>query len=158
MKKYLVILLLFPLLSIQSCLEMGLEDLPEYEDANITGVQRVEYRYIDETTISPTDGQAVVKYVNLTRSTTVDTDAATVSIKVTVPNASAAFPANKRDACTTSNLCVMVSLSTAAHITPQGNAPKLGVPGDWSKPNTYVVEAADGTTRTWTIQITSFTK
>ena len=48
---------------------------------------------------------------------------------------------------------VAVTISTAAIIKPIGDAPKLGVPGDWTKDNQYEVTAADGTKKTWTIVV-----
>ena len=53
---------------------------------------------------------------------------------------------------------VAVGLSTAARISPLNGSPTLGVPGDWSKPNTYVVDAANGTRKNWTIEVMSLMK
>jgi hypothetical protein len=52
----------------------------------------------------------------------------------------------------------MVTISTAAKITPLNGSPLLGVPGDWSKTNEYRVLAADGSVKDWKIQITKLTK
>ena len=52
---------------------------------------------------------------------------------------------------TEGNVVVAVTISTAATIKPINGAPKLGVPGDWTKDNQYEVTAADGTKKTWTI-------
>ena len=48
---------------------------------------------------------------------------------------------------------VAVTISTAATIKPINGAPKLGVPGDWTKDNQYEVTAADGTKKVWTIVV-----
>lgn len=157
MKKYSILITLLSLLTFTSCLKGNLEDLPEFEDNFITGVQKVEFRWISDE-ISNSNGQNVVKYVTLDKKVTVDKDNSTVSIEVTVPAANNTFTEAVRATCTQSNIAVMVSLSTAAKITPANGAPKLGLPGDWSKPNKYVVMAANGDKRDWTIQVTKFTK
>ena len=51
------------------------------------------------------------------------------------------------------NLVVVLTISTAATVTPVDGAPKLGVPGDWSKPNKYKVTAANGNSRIWTVTV-----
>ena len=158
MKKYSLLLLSF-LFVLTSCLEGGLEDLPEFEDAEITGIQRTEYRFVSND-VSNASGQQIVKKVELTRSNIkVDKAAATASVDVAVPAANeSSFPAAEREKCAVNNICVMVTLSTAARITPVGDAPALGVPGDWSKPNKYVVTAASGAKKEWTISISGFKK
>lgn len=159
MKKYShYIMYLCTFFSFSSCLTGGLEELPEFEENDITGVQRVEYRYISDE-ISGASEQTIVKKVELTRSKTdIDAEGATVNIEVTVPDSNGSFPETEREKCNTGNICVMVSLSTAARISPVEGAPELGVPGDWSKPNKYTVTAADGSTKIWTIQVTKFDK
>ena len=52
------------------------------------------------------------------------------------------------------NLVVVVTLSAAAKIEPISGFPRLGIPGDWSKPNEYKVTAANGSTKKWTFTIT----
>lgn len=52
----------------------------------------------------------------------------------------------------------MASISTAARLTPLDGAPKLGVPGDWSKPNKYLVTAASGAQKEWTIEVIKLNK
>lgn len=157
MKKYSYLLCLSLLFALTSCLNSNLDDLPEFEVNEITGVQRVEYRYISDE-ISAASGQQVVKYVTLTNKATVDKDARHVGIEVTVPKVSASFPDAEHTKCSANEIAVMVSLSTAARITPVDDAPKFGVPGDWSKPNKYVITAANGDTAEWTVEITKFTK
>nr|WP_203966653.1 hypothetical protein [Capnocytophaga stomatis] len=52
----------------------------------------------------------------------------------------------------------VVSISTTTKIYPIGDAPELGVPADWSKPDKYRVEANNGNFAEWTIEVTSFKK
>lgn len=146
------------LMLFTSCLTAGLEDLPEFKDANITGVQKVEYRYVSDQ-ISPSDNKPIVKFVDFPRKTSIDNATSTVSIEVTVPAANpSSFPEVERDKCSTSELAVMVSISTGARVFPVGDAPAFGKPGNWSKPNKYMVHAADGSKKEWTVQITNFKK
>jgi hypothetical protein len=158
MKKYIKIVFVAILfISVTSCLKYGLEDLPEFDLKDITGIQRVEYRFVSDE-ISPVDGERIVKFVSLGKIATINEEAATVSIDVSVPAASATFPETERANCSQSNIAVMVSVSTAARISPIGEAPLFGVPGDWTKANKYVVTAADGSQKEWTVEISSFTK
>lgn len=158
MKNKLYALMLLMTCLFTSCLTAGLENLPEFEEANITGVQKIEYRYISDQ-LSPTDNKPIVKYVDLSRQTNIDTKTNTVSISVTVPVANpSSFPEEERDKCSASNIAVMVSISTAARVFPVGDSPKFGVPGNWSKPNKYIVQAGDGTKKEWIVQVVSFIK
>ena len=123
MKTYSNFLIITLMFALSSCLTSGLEDLPEFEYADITGVQKVEYRYISSE-ISTTDNQPIVKYVNLPRVTKIDKETRTVTLEVTVPAANASsFPESERSKVSTSELCVMVTISTAAKITPLNRSP-----------------------------------
>lgn len=156
MKKVIYnLFLMMALLSLSSCLTSGLEDLPVYEEAEITSVSAVRYRYISNET-SPASGQNIVKEVNMTYTSEIDSETATVKISVTTPEN---FPESElANLSTSSNLLVSVGLSTAARLTATNGSPDLGKPGDWSKPNTYTVEAANGKKKDWTIEIVSLKK
>lgn len=136
--------------SFTSCLKAGLDDFPAYTEANITTVNKVEYRYISSS-ISGASGQPIVKFVELSRQAAIDAKQASINITVTKPSN---FPADQQNALSAEKLVVVVGLSTAARLTPIGDAPLMGVPGNWSKPNRYLVTAADGTKKEWTISLT----
>ncbi|WP_455592259.1 DUF5018-related domain-containing protein [Bacteroides sp.] len=159
MKKYSYLFFIFILTTLTSCLKSGLENLPEFEDNDITAVRKVEYRF-KGTTSSGVSGEAYLVYQALGHKEQLDTEAKTLNIQVTVPKADDAseFTTAKRNECTVNNIAIMVSIETAARLTPIGDSPKLGVPGDWSKPNKYLITAANGNTAEWTITVTSFTK
>lgn len=143
------------MISFTSCLTNGLDDLPVYEEAEITSVSTVRYRYISDEE-SPATGQKIVKEVNMTYTSEINAEAATVKISVTTPEN---FPESELNNLSTSaNLLVSVGLSTAARLTATNGSPDLGKPGDWSKPNTYTVEAANGKKKDWTIEIISLKK
>lgn len=145
-----ILIVLCVILSMTSCLHAGLDDIEEYKGNDITAVSRVEYRYISDE-ISPASGQDLVKNVTLGYSgCVIDTKSAIVDIPITVPSN---FPESELPNLSASELVVVVTISTAARIEPIGNAPALGVPGDWSKPNQYKVTAADGSSKNWTITI-----
>ncbi len=159
MKRYSIILIAILAMIFSSCLKSGLEDLPEFEGKEITGVTRIEYRFVGER-VSEASGQKIVEYVELKQSTApeIDTDNATVKISVVVPSTNTIFTQAEREKCSNKNVVVIVGLSTAARISPLDGAPKLGVPGDWSKPNKYKVTAADGSSKDWTIEVVKFEK
>ncbi|RHO74400.1 hypothetical protein DW083_03200 [Parabacteroides sp. AF48-14] len=158
MKKYSYLLFLFILSAFTSCLTGGMNDLPEFEENDITGIYRVEYRYISDD-VNPASGEKNVVKVELGKSNIViDDQAGTISFDVSVPAAGGSFPAAEREKCTVNNIGVMVSISTAARLSPVGESPVLGIPGDWSKPNKYIVTAANGAQKEWTISVSKFTK
>ena len=85
----------------------------------------------------------------MARAVSADNDTNTFYIKYVTGN----IPEAERGNFTESKAVVAVTISTAATIKPINGAPKLGVPGDWTKDNQYEVTAADGTKKTWTIVV-----
>lgn len=148
--------LLFVLLviSLSSCLKGGLEEFPVYEDAEITSVSTVRYRYVSDEKV-PSSDEYLVKEVDLSYTSDINPEAGTVKIYASVSDE---FPTEELSELSKSELVVAVSLSTAARLVPTGNSPKLGVPGDWSKENMYVVESAAGNKKDWTIEVVSLEK
>lgn len=151
MKKifYSLYLLLTTVL-LSSCLKSGLEDLPEFADADILSVSKVEYRYVSDE-IAPSSGQALVKNVTLSHSAKVNSEESTVNITVNVPDN---FPQTELSRLSASALVVSLNISTAARIVPIDNSAILGLPSDWSKANKYQITAADGTKKEWTVTLT----
>lgn len=155
MKKILYkLFLLVAVLSFTSCLDANLDELPVYEEADITSVSAVQYRYISDQK-SPASGENIVEEVNLGYTGDINAESATVKIKVTKPET---FPADQVNNLSKSNLVVVVTLSTAARLTPADGSPKLGVPADWSKAHKYIVTSASGVKKEWTIEVVSLTK
>ena len=148
MKKYFyLIAALFVAVLSTSCLESGLEELDEYSGCDITN-GNVYWRYYGEGKI-PASGEQEVKQVYLAASRTQDVENCVYTIRYVTGN----IPEAERGNFTESKAVVAVTISTAATIKPIGDAPKLGVPGDWTKDNQYEVTAADGTKKTWTIVV-----
>lgn len=152
MKKILNILMLLLCAAVTtSCLESNLDDLDTYDGADITGLAGVYYRYYGTETI-PASGEVQVKQVSLNYGNfKSDTDAATCEFACQLPSN---FPSSEKANFSLSNVVVVLNISTAAVIKPVDGAPKLGVPGDWSKPNKYEVTAANGDKKTWTCTLT----
>ena len=143
MKKiYNVLLSLFLMTMISSCLKAGLEELPAYEDADITNF-KFEYRWFD-------DAKNRMCVEQMTVKTIIDKENLIVTCDITVPKADDDFP----------NLVGYCDISTAAVIAPVGDSPKLGEIQDFSTQNemSYKVTAANGDSKTWTLKIDSFNK
>lgn len=145
MKRYIYSLFatIISMVCLSGCISDTLNDVDEsFDGADITGIVGVYYRYINA------DGN--VQQIRLATGADIDNEENTMEIVYLVP---ANFPADQVDKVTTSNLVVVLNISTAAVIKPLGDAPKLGVPGDWSKPNQYEVTAANGNKKIWTITL-----
>ena len=149
--KWVFLLICMPLLSACSW-----EDLPSYEEAEISAVQL--YHRWASTAKDPITGEPVVKEKRLNCSSSVDSEKATINVTVTVPAASGDFTEAVRNEVTQSKLWGQVTVSTAARITPINGTAKLGTPDDWTQERKFSVKAANGTTKIWTIKVTSFTK
>ncbi len=148
--KWLMLLLCLPFIS--SCLE----DLPAYSDAEITKVG-FYHRFAgpDKDVIT---GENITVEKELSCQYDINSDAATVDVKVAVPAASGKFTEDERSKVSQNKLWGYFNVSTAAKVTPIEGAPTLGSPGDWSTPRKYKIMAADGTEKIWTVTITEFTK
>ncbi len=153
MKKNINVLLsLFLMTMISSCLKAGLEELPAYEDADITNF-KFEYRWFD-------DAKNRMCVEQMTVKTIIDKENLIVTCDITVPKADDDFPKEIRDGVSLSNLVGYCDISTAAVIAPVGDSPKLGEIQDFSTQNemSYKVTAANGDSKTWTLKIDSFNK
>lgn len=158
MKKYSYLLFICILMTLTSCLKSGLEDLPEFEGNSILAVRKVEYRY-DGKNSSGVSGEAYMERLALTHTVELlDKESKQLKIKVTVPASNDVFTAADREKCSAKEIAIMLSIETAARITPVGDAPALGIPGDWTKPNKYIITAANGDKAEWTITVTEFNK
>ena len=150
-------LLFMMLLVCSSCLDGNLDDLPAFEEANITDV-KFDFRYKDPSDVW-IDGEPIVKVVTLkVENKVINTEAGTITCTVTVPAANGPFTEAIRNTVALTNLVGKFNLSTAAVIAPQDGAPTLGTPGDFSTTRRYVVTAANGTKKDWTIQVTALNK
>ncbi|WP_316794720.1 DUF5018-related domain-containing protein [Pedobacter frigoris] len=139
-------------LSLSSCLKDNLKDYPLFDTNEITLVN-VEHRYNGTATMN---GQPVVAYQKLNVTQTINKDAGTINVVISVPAATTSFPAAEKAKVSQTKLWFYLNISTAATIAPADGTPALGDPTDATKPLKYIVKAANGATRTWTINVTAF--
>lgn len=150
-------LLLLSVLMFSSCLTGNLDDLPAFDEAEITDV-KFDFRYKDASD-EWIDGEPTVKVVGLTvQNKVVDPKAGTITCTLAVPAADGPFTETIRNGVVLTSIVGKFNLSTAASIAPMEGAPKLGVPGDFSAVRKYKVTAANGDTKVWTVHITGLTK
>lgn len=150
MKKYAYLILIWTTLLCVSCLDKNLEELETYVGNEITGIQGVYYRYYSAETI-PGSGEQVIKQAPLTVSNPqLNVENGTLDFTVSLPSN---FPEEEKENVSVNELVVILNISTASLIEPVGNAPILGIPGDWSKPNQYKVTAANGDEKVWTLSL-----
>ena len=148
---YYFIFVLLVLLNT-SCLKSGLDELETYDLNDITNV-RFEYRWWDESAQQ-------LRVMEMSVSNTIDTESKEVACTITVPAVTSTFTEEIRNQVSLSTLAINVDASTAARITPVGNAPKMGAfPSDFSAGEfTYTVKAGNGDEANWTIRIVDFVK
>lgn len=132
-----------------SCIESGLDELPAYEDANITDVY-FEYRY----EVTRSDGVKDIKYIRMVNSKKeIDTNG-TIHMEISIPNADGTFTESERAKVGLNALTGYCYLSNSARIEPVDGAPRLGSVGDFSSAVKYKVTAADSkTSKLWTISV-----
>ena len=148
--KWLVLLLCLPF--VTSCLE----DLPAYEDAEITKVGFF-HRFAGPKTDAVT-GEPIMIEKELTATFDINSDAATVAVKVTVPAANGDFTEAERAKVVQSKLWGYFTVSTAARVTPLSGTNALGTPDDWTKEHKFEVMAANGKKKIWTVKVAQFNK
>lgn len=136
-----------------SCLKKNLPEYPAFDGNEITLVN-VEHRFNGSGTMN---GQPIVAYQKLTLNQTVDKTNSIINVAIVVPAANGQFTAAEKAKVLQNKLWFYMNISTAASISPTGGTAALGDPTDATKPLKYVVTAANGVTRVWTINITSYT-
>lgn len=157
MKKVKYIFMMTLVLLCSSCLKGNLEDLPEFEEADIVDV-KFDFRYKDPSDVW-IDGEPIVKVVSLTvENKNIDSDAGTITCSITVPESNGSFTDEIRNTVSLTNLVGKFNLSTAATIKPLEGSPVLGTPGDFSSPCKYRVKAASGIEKDWVIEVTALNK
>lgn len=155
MKKIIFIVATFFLIfTLSSCLKSNTESIDAYDNNDINDVVGVWFRYIDK--YSEESTQVVVKKVELDNiSKQIDKEVGYIKVQVKPSiNKLDEIPKSHLEELSLNNISIVVALPTAARISPVGSSPKLGVNGDWTKPNRYVVQAANGAKKEWIIEIT----
>ena len=130
-----------------SCIDWGLEDLPNADGAEILDFD-FEYRY------ATTNENGFEKMEYVTLSTVATIGESNVDNVVTIPEPSGSFTDELAAQITLSNIVGYANLSDAAKIEPVGGASTLGTVGNFSGSVQYKVTAASGQTKTWTVTTT----
>lgn len=156
MKKlvYKLFLMMLPLM-FASCLNDDQDT--EYSTAcEITNIA-FEHRWAVESEKVP--GIWTLHFKELNVSKTIDSEAATVTIDITVPSVDNSFSETEREKVSLSSLACSFFVSNAASVQALDNAPSLGTLADFSgKTFKYRVKSASGVYKDWQIKINSFTK
>ena len=152
MKNILKVLpILLSVMLLTSCLKAGLDDLPAFDDNEISNLS-FEYRWIEDV-----GGNDQLQVVQMDVKNTIDKMDSKVNTTITVPSTSKDLPGDVRRKISLKGLVAYVDISTAALISPIEGSPILGVPADWSaKEFKYKVVAANGDEKIWTIIIDEF--
>lgn len=132
------------------------ENLPAFGDAEITKVGFYHRFYGPDK--DPLTGENIVIEKELSCRYTINSENSTVTVAVTVPSASNKFTEAERAKVAQNKLWAYFNISTAARVTPLEGAPKLGTVGDWTKTYKYLIMAADGTEKVWTVSVSSFNR
>lgn len=147
MRKFIYVSLL--LLSLTSCIDSGLEELPVYNEAEMTSFN-LEHRYL----LPNANGVEHLVVVGLTSTSVIDKEAGTITVTATVPSPNSTFTQTERKKVSLQSIVGYSKLSPAAKIEPLEGSPVLGVIGDFSSIRKYKVTGADGkTTKIWTVKI-----
>src|ERR1700761_4776146 len=135
--------------ALGGCLKAG---LPKATNSSLDAMTsfNYEYRWLDTTSILPGTPQAdtsiTVNVVQLGNTVTVSNDTVYTS-----PSYPGNLPTAQIPNVTLSHIWGYANIPDAATIYPVDGSPVLGEPGDFSKPQTYKIVAADGSTATWVV-------
>lgn len=147
MRKFIFLLVFAPLFS--SCIGWGLDELPVYDEAEITDFD-LEYRYI----VKNENGVERLAVKTLILDVQIDSEAKTIEATPELPDATNDFTEEERSKVTLTSITAYTKISPAAKIEPLDGAPVLGKPGDFSIDRQYNVTAADGKhSNVWTITV-----
>ncbi|RIJ50843.1 DUF4361 domain-containing protein [Maribellus luteus] len=148
MKKNIYILAIL-VSTLTSCINWGLEELPLYDEVEITSFD-LEHRYTTENA----NGVESVVFTKLNSSVDISSENAIITVTATIPPPTQIFTQEIRRSISLENIAGYFKLSPASKVEPLDGAPELGVPGDFSVERKYKVTAADGkTTKIWTVKV-----
>ena len=135
--------------SLSSCLKAG---LPKTSNSSLDVMTsfNYEYRWLDTTYILPGTPQAdtsiTVNVVQLGNTVVISNDTVYTS-----PSYPSNLPVSEVPNVSLTHVWGYANIPDAATIVPLDGAPVLGAPGDFSKPVSYTITAADGSTATWVV-------
>ncbi len=148
MKKIIYLLAIF-VFTMTSCIDWGLEELPLYDEVEITAFD-LEHRY----TTKNANGVESVVFTKLNSTVDISTENATITVTATIPPPNQVFTQEIRRSISLEMIAGYFKISPAAKVEPLEGAPTLGVPGDFSAEWKYKVTAADGVAaKVWTVKV-----
>jgi hypothetical protein len=148
MRKLIFILSILSLV-MTSCIDWGLQELPVYNEAEITAFN-LEHRYV----VKNANDVEMMAVVTMNTDVQINKENATITVTASVPPATTSFTEAERRKVSLESIIAYAKLSPAAKIEPIDGAPVLGTIGDFTGERKYRVNAADGkTVKIWTIRI-----
>lgn len=146
---YLTILFTIPIFS--GCLE---SDLPNMTNSNKKEMTTVDFEYrwlstrdVPGGTQEISNVKTLNKMINIVKN---KNDADTIYCSLSIP---ISIPADEKSKISLKHLWGYAAISDAAFVTSLNGAPELGTPGDFSKPVSYRITAADGSTKDYVIVV-----
>ncbi|MGM9778801.1 MAG: DUF5018-related domain-containing protein, partial [Prevotella sp.] len=138
---------------LTSCLESGLDDIENSDLCALSSIT-MEHRWITQNA----NGYDQLARQQMTLSRNTPDENNEIHLTVTVPPVSNSFSREVRKGVTLDGLYLTAVISSAAKITPLGDAPVLGKPGSFEvgKEYQYMVTAANGKTAMYKIVIDDF--
>lgn len=150
------ILLVILLTLFTACLTNNLDELPVYDESNVTNVGFL-YRFTSDE--KGANNELKVKEITLSLDEkAINNDKASIVVSLKIPAVSKEFTQEERDKVNLKNIIVYFNVSTAANVEPIDGSPELGVPGDFAQLRKYKVIAANGDSKVWTLTIKSLNK
>lgn len=151
------IILVLLMMLVSSCLKKDLPDYPAFDGKSIT-VVNAEHRF--KSRIHTMHGEPLVVMKGLSVSSVINDATSEINLTVTIPAAetgeTADFNAEEKAMVKQSMMWFFYTISTGATMKAIEGTAEPGYPSDATKPLRYRVTAADGSTRDWTVKVTSF--
>lgn len=153
MKKIIWLLVVGCVTLLTSCLKSGLDDIENSDLCELSSIT-MEYRWLTKNA----NGYDQLARQQLTLSRNTPDENNEIHLSITVPPMSSSFPSDVRKDVQLDGLYLTAVISSAAKITPLGDAPTMGKRGSFElgKEYKYLVTAANGNSTVYTIVIDDF--
>lgn len=151
-------LLFVSIASFSGCLKENLPETTNSDKKEITGFD-FEHRWLytenvikNGVTVETRQLSSVAKLNNNIKITKRTDEKDTIYCSLIIPSN---VPTQERSNVKLTKMWAYAAISDAAIIAPLNGSPALGFPGDFSKPTSYQVTAADGSTKNYTVIVKS---
>ncbi|MFT3948743.1 MAG: hypothetical protein QM763_17395 [Agriterribacter sp.] len=151
MKYLLNYIVLIAIFCLASCLK---KDLPEVTNASLNNITDFNLLYKYEDVVTDNAGtpnentRTLIKTQQLNKTITISNDSVYIQ-----PGFPSGFPLSQKSKVSLTNIWGYANIPDAAIVEPVNDAPRLGTPGDYSKPVSYDVIAANGDKKRWVISV-----